>query len=1025
MPKYIIAQETGRSGTGMNYNIKDVTSGKQTVYGEIDVAGKQQDIPVVTGEKEMKNNMNESVSVPAASTKVQTDAEQFLEYLEKQMEKQKSEDNIEEADAKQTMELYKSLSAGEIEQLRAMQIDISSVSLREIMGLVTTMRSNQHQEQINLQLEAIHEKAEALFGDESGTKSSNAADNWNHIEDMSKKIEEILYAGNLPADNNQVNAVLHTLQSAKENSTFGYEKKNYIIQNQMSFQVDHLYKAQHSAGMSGEKEIKLEDSVWEALKPQAEAVLKQAEISVTEDSLAMTKEMLQHDIPVNEDSIRIYMAMEDMNQNGISQGRCIENIVAQLAKGEKPEGADVYYKTEHERAKEFMEKVASIKDSAIMTELEAGKTLTIYGLSKAQNNEEDYIASQDETTPMDKRFVKAKRQLEEIRLMLTLESATRLVKKDFYIDTRELSKVVDTLKEIENQYAIEDTVTYETAGEARSLINTVKALPDLPAGAIGAVLLEEKATIQHVYKLGNQQKAQLAGQEYEKLGTAPRRDMGDSIEKAFGNVDSILQELELEVTQANQRAVRILGYNQMELTKENIEAVKYADGQLNEFLQRFQPQMALQMIQDGLNPLNMPIEELHTYMTEQYHGEGLMEDQSYSEFLFRLEKNESITKEERSAYIGIYRLLHKLTTSKGKEIGTVVRNGQTLTLGNLLTANRSDRAKGMDIKMDADFGELTELLTEGESITDQINAGYESLLAGQIKNQSAPEIWQQMFQREGEENLSLERWKEEISREEKDANLTKEYVDEQMKMVEHISDFAEDAQELLQELKMPVTYMNLWAADTMLHKKGSIFETMWELTEDKEKAENQLEDIYENSMSKESLAKSYEAIINSTEEILEQKSSEGVITFQDLQLLKQVNAGMKILSQRVKQHNYQIPFLSEHGVQVINVSIVHDKENKGNVTASMELEEYGTVTGILCVEEDEMQLTGGLFCDTAKGNQMLKEKQMMIEESISSAGYTMENFVVGEETQVLKEGNASTRLLLQTAKKLVSIMRNL
>ena len=65
-----------------------------------------------------------------------------------------------------------------------------------------------------------------------------------------------------------------------------------------------------------------------------------------------------------------------------------------------------------------------------------------------------------------------------------------------------------------------------------------------------------------------------AGERYETLMTAPRSDLGDSIRKAFSNVDDILTDMSLEKTSENQRAVRILAYNSMEITPENIEKLE-------------------------------------------------------------------------------------------------------------------------------------------------------------------------------------------------------------------------------------------------------------------------------------------------------------------------------------------------------------------------------------------------------------------------------------------------------------------
>ena len=64
-----------------------------------------------------------------------------------------------------------------------------------------------------------------------------------------------------------------------------------------------------------------------------------------------------------------------------------------------------------------------------------------------------------------------------------------------------------------------------------------------------------------------------ANESYETLMTAPRSDMGDSIKKAFSNVDDILQDLQLDTSETNRRAVRILAYNNTEITPENIMEV--------------------------------------------------------------------------------------------------------------------------------------------------------------------------------------------------------------------------------------------------------------------------------------------------------------------------------------------------------------------------------------------------------------------------------------------------------------------
>ena len=104
----------------------------------------------------------------------------------------------------------------------------------------------------------------------------------------------------------------------------------------------------------------------------------------------------------------------------------------------------------------------------------------------------------------------------------------------------------------------------ETAGK-------VEQLGQVPAYVLG-IPDADVSTIEGAYEQGSQMKSALekAGEQYETLMTAPRADMGDSIQKAFRNVDDILKDLGIEATEDNRRAVRILGYNGIDITEESI-----------------------------------------------------------------------------------------------------------------------------------------------------------------------------------------------------------------------------------------------------------------------------------------------------------------------------------------------------------------------------------------------------------------------------------------------------------------------
>ena len=124
-------------------------------------------------------------------------------------------------------------------------------------------------------------------------------------------------------------------------------------------------------------------------------------------------------------------------------------------------------------------------------------------------------------------------------------------------------------------------------------------------------------------------------------------------------MDDILKDMDLEISDVNRRAVRILGYNRMEISEENIGAVKSADSSIQRVLGKMTPAAVIQMIREGKNPLSMDMQELETYLDNRERSP--QEDmEKYSEYLYKLERNHSVTEQERDAYIGIYRLFRQL-----------------------------------------------------------------------------------------------------------------------------------------------------------------------------------------------------------------------------------------------------------------------------------------------------------------------------------------------------------------------------
>lgn len=324
----------------------------------------------------------------------------------------------------------------------------------------------------------------------------------------------------------------------------------------------------------------------------------------------------------------------------------------------------------------------------------------------------------------------ARRQLEEVRLRMSAEVNVKLLKSGFSIDTAPMEELVEALRQAEVEVAAKyfpgDAEAVSKYQLYRTTNDVTGEIPDLPAQLLGTWSAEEHiGTLAEFHTEGKalQDTLEKAQTSYETLMTAPRKDLGDSIRKAFSNVDAILEDLGLEITEANRRAVRILGYNRMEIDAANVRRVQIADEQVQSVVEKMTPASTLKMIRDGRNPLDMSFAELEAYfdsLPEEYEDSS----KSYSRFLYGLEQNKQITEQEREAYIGIYRMLHQIDVSDGAAVGALVNVGAEIHFSNLLSAVRSGKFKSMDVSVTDEFGGTVEIIRKGRSISEQIAKGF-------------------------------------------------------------------------------------------------------------------------------------------------------------------------------------------------------------------------------------------------------------------------------------------------------------
>lgn len=525
-------------------------------------------------------------------------------------------------------------------------------------------------------------------------------------EALAAAVAQSFRQADIPLTEENLNDVVQAWNMAAELKPLGEGGTGYLIDNGMEAEIWNLYLAQNSgagSGTAGTPKYYAEDvqgyytQSAEAfsetdMAAQIDKVLQQSQREPNEENRRAARWLLEKGYPLTAENLDRLEKLEGL-ELPVSEKDFAAAAATAIAEGRKPihgeltgDGRNIY--------ETAAETAAYYQGSEIM---------------------EKYAGD-----------IAARRQLEEIRLRMTAEINVKLLKSGFSIDTAPMEELVEALKQAEaelaKQYFPGDAEALEKYRSFTQTTAVVAEILELPAQVLGTFAEgQATASLEEFHSEGKalQDTYRKAQTEYEALMTAPRSDLGDNIKKAFSNVDDILQDLGLELTEENRRAARILGYNRMEMTLENVEAVKAADHQVRTVAEKMTPAAVMKMIKDGINPLEKSFAELENYF-EELPEDYRESSESYSRFLYGLERNHEITEEERAGYIGIYRLLRQIEKTDGAAVGALVNTQAEMHFSNLLTAVRTGKVKSLDKRATDELGAVTETIRKGESISDQI-----------------------------------------------------------------------------------------------------------------------------------------------------------------------------------------------------------------------------------------------------------------------------------------------------------------
>ncbi len=963
-------------------------------------------------------------------------------------------------------------------------------------------------------------------------------------ENVVQMLMQKLQAANLPLTQENMEDSMKAYQQAKQLDAPTGGAQKYLLEKEKSLSIENLYYAE----FSGMTDFRGSVNGFEQMKGQVEHVLTQAGIEAGEEALGMAEWCIANDIPLTVENIQKKQEMEQI-QLPLEPEQILDAMVKAVADGKRPAEALLGSEpTLLEQSEQLMEAVERISDDQLWELVNRQQEVTVKDLVTAAEGSvaaESSVAAEgsvavegsvaaegsvavegsvaaeggaagnvpgtdlarlsqlaaQETlsaeqlnvlSGTEQRFVTAKRQLEEARLIMSVEANFSLLKRGVSLDTQHLEQLVEELKQVEDHYyrqlvGNQEGLTEEEIFSVKEVAKTLNDIGEMPANTLGSRSLWEISsaeselpektdwTIRSLHSEGKNYQEQFdrAQERYETVGTAPRKDLGDSIQKAFQNVPEILKDLGLEDTARNERAVRILGYNSMEISETNIERIKEADALVTGLMKNLTPSATLQMIRDGYNPMDKSVTELNEKLNEIHRLSDPADHERFSKFLYQLEQKDEITPQERSSYIGVYRLLNQIEKTDGAVIGTLVNQSADITMKNLLTSIRSSHHTGKDYQIDDEFGALEHMISTADSISDQINTAFEQGAAGsqskenmaghqakteyqtqlvrQILSNLTPEKLNAVFRENEISDMSLEQLAEALEQQE-----DTDFSYEQMKLGEmsRASEADDYVMHLLSEFDVSYSVNHVLAANQLVHQRNRVFQQLFEgirpgQISGKDAVADMKQQVYEEFIdaldSPEELGKTQEELGDLAEHVMETMEVDQEIKSSDLRTMHIIYHQVGLSAQMAKEETYHVPVMIGNEMTNVCLKIVSGTKEKGKVAITFETDELGKVAAELKTQNGRTE--GMIAVSEEDGLETLKEQASILEQALRGNSdmeteirfanvrdLNLNRFESGMDKERQKEragleeaekAQVSSRELYQMAKRVIDVLRSL
>lgn len=783
---------------------------------------------------------------------------------------------------------------------------------------------------------------------------------------------------------------------------------SFLIKNNYEPTLENLFKAVYSDGSSDDESLSyaIENADVKDLGINKDEIcdcLKRAGVAPDKNAVKEAEWLIKEDIPVNGKNIS---SLEKLQSEIRSVGE--EELNKEADEGRQPEKIMMISGCSmDERVEKALDTIRIISPDDAETAASNGQVLNLrnlraYSLISAGNADGNAAGNTavntagnaagntagnsvgnsavnivenaiDNTAGNQTDYIKL---INDAKEYLTYTNLSAFIRFGVDIETEPLSDLLAATSLVDSKP--DDAMdTFSKAAEAG------KNIEETPVSFLGRYISYDirKETLGRISVLSSEARGNRAIGTYEAVGTEVRPDLGDNISKVFEDSYKVLDELGMERNDENERAVRILGYNSLDLTRENIEKVSFADSLFNKAIKNLKPSAVLSLLREGKNPLDMTMEELSSDGGEEENDESL-----YS-FLFRLENTNGISDDEKKGFIGIYRLIHEVNETDGAAVGKLIKADIPVTLGNLLTVIRG--RKGIDRKVDENTG-----LTESAGYENSIKDAIENALQKAALRRSEEIITPAKLTGAGGSEKALQMKPDELLTAMENVpepyDIEKKRIDDIREDIKEAANGTDYAYKVLSAYDIALTPANLYGISGLLRGSSPLASVLKEKElKDVPDYDNACDEYIENELSRD--MDSEESMIAAEDRLTALALSEAEVRALspdgqiDLKMLKGLSRQLSVIKQMSKNEIYHVPVRLSEDYTDMRILFQSGTDKPGRVSAMIETERSGIIYAE--IESDKETGHGVISASNTKTLEILKNNESLIRSSIEDEAH--------------------------------------